>query len=99
MTTLFHKGVPCTPPIVNGVPFKDRGDGVFLGDVPDGREDEFLRIPAYSIEDPAPPKLSKKAQAAADAAAAALAADAAAQAALDAKKAQDNQAAADAAKQ
>jgi len=61
MTTIFHKGVPCDPPIVNGIPFQDRGDGVFIGDVPEGREDELLGIPAYSLEDPAPAKKGKAA--------------------------------------
>ena len=70
MTAMFSQGMPCDPAIVNGVTFEDRGDDVWVGEVPEGEEDSFTGVPSFTLTDPNPPKLTKAAaKAAAEAAA------------------------------
>jgi len=49
MAFIGHKGKPCTPPVVDGIEFRQVKAHLWAAEVTDEKAEHFARIPAYSI--------------------------------------------------
>ena len=52
MTNIFHRGIPCVPPIVNGIEFKpsEDHDGLFVGEATPEAVALFDGIPGFNAD-------------------------------------------------